>query len=208
MRKIFTVMALCMATAAIMAQKPVKVLDAAAARIRKAGNVQVKFTATTFEGSQEQGSTTGVILIKDKKMQLSTPEMRMWYDGKTQWSLITESGEVNVTNPTEKEVAGMHPYSFISYYKKGYRLSMKETTLRGQQAYEVHMTATDSSRPAQEIYVDVSKNDYTPMCIRIRQDGEWNRISVYSLQGGMDFPDSDFVFPSSEYKDVEIIDLR
>lgn len=208
MRKVFTVITLCIIAVAALAQRPIKVLDTAAERVRKAGDVQVKFTATTFEGSDEQGSTAGVMLLKGKKMQLSTPEMRMWYDGKTQWNLITESDEVNVTTPTEKEMAGMHPYSFISHYKKGYRLSLKEVTLRGQQAYEVHMTAIDRDKPAQEIYVDVSKSDYSLMCIRIRQDSEWNRIVIHSLQGGMNFPDSDFVFPSSEYKDVEIIDLR
>lgn len=207
MKKILTLL-VCLLSLGAMAQKPMKVLDATAAGIRKAGDVKVSFTATTFVGSTEQGSTSGTMLLKGRKMQLSTPDMKTWYDGKTQWSMLTESGEVNVSNPTEKEIAAINPYSFLSHYKKGYKMSMKEKTLRGQQAYEVHMTATSTSNPAQEIYVDVAKDSYTPLCIRIRQDEEWNRISIHSIQGGMNFPDSDFVFPKNEYTDVEVVDLR
>ena len=78
---------------------------------------------------------------------------------------------------------------------------MKESTLRGQATYEVHMLATKPDNPAQEIYVDVARADHMPLCIRIRQGKEWNRITIKSLQGGMKLADSDFVFPSTEYRD-------
>ena len=208
MRRPITIALLLAFAMAVTAQSAMKVLDKTASSIRKAGDVQVKFAAATFVDGVEQTSTEGVMLLRDKSMQLTTPEMRMWYDGHTQWSMINESGEVNVTNPTEREMAAINPYTFISHYKKGYRLSMKESTLRGQATYEVHMLATKPDNPAQEIYVDVARADHMPLCIRIRQGKEWNRITIKSLQGGMKLADSDFVFPSSEYRDVEVIDLR
>lgn len=199
---------LCLLSLGAVAQKPMKVLDETAGRIRKMGDVNISFTATTFAGNTESGSTQGSMLLSGKRMQLTTPDMKTWYDGKTQWSMMAESGEVNVTNPTEKEMAAVNPYTFLSHYKKGYRLSMKETTLRGQQTYEVHMVATSQKNPAQEIYVNVSKSNYTPLCIRVRQDEEWNRITIHDLKGNMQTSDADFTFPKSEYTDVEIIDLR
>ena len=91
------------------AQNARKVLDAAASRIRKAGDIQVTFTATSFNGNTEQGRTEGTMLLKGKKMRMDTPEMKTWYDGTTLWSYMPQSGEVNVTTPTEKEMSVMNP---------------------------------------------------------------------------------------------------
>lgn len=206
MNRLITIL-FCLLSLGATAQKPMKVLDEAAAAVRKAGSVKVSFTAATFSDGKELSSTTGTMLLKGKKMQLDTPEMKMWYDGERQWTLLTGSDEVNSSVPTAKEMASVNPYSFISTYKKGYRMSMRETTLRGLAVYEVHMTATKSANPAQEVYVDINKADYSPLCIRVRQDGEWNRISIHSLQGGMEFPDSDFTFPKDKYPDAEVIEL-
>ena len=87
-------------------------------------------------------------------------------------------------------------------------MKARQAKLRGIDTYEVHLVARNARNINQEIYVDVSKNDYTPLCIRVRQDNDWNRISIHSLQGNQHFTDSDFEFPKSEYPNVEIIDLR
>jgi outer membrane lipoprotein-sorting protein len=184
------------------------ILDATAGKIKQMGNVKATFTATTFNGTVEQATTKGTMLLQGKKMQLSTDEMKMWYNGKTQWSLIPGSDEVNVFTPTEREIANMNPYSFLGFYKKGYKMKAKQTKLRGKDAYEIHLVARYAGSNAQEMYIDVSKNDYTPLCIRIRQDNDWNRISIHSIQGNQHFTDSDFEFPKNEYPNVEIINLR
>ena len=207
MRYILTCV-LCMLTLTVSAQSARNILDATAAKIKQLGDVKGTFTATSFKGTTEQGSTKGTMLLQGKKMQLSTDEMTMWYNGKTQWSLMSESGEVNVSNPTEREIANMNPYSFINMYQKGYKMSARQTKLRGKDVYEVHMVARNAANNTQEIYVDVTKSDYTPLCIRIRQDNEWNRISIHTLQGNQQFSDADFEFPKSEYPNVEVIDLR
>lgn len=192
----------------VTAQSAKNILDATAAKIRQMGDVKATFTATSFNGTTEQASTKGTMLLKEKKMQLSTDDMKIWYNGKTQWSLISESGEVNVSTPTETEMANTNPYSFINLYKKGYKMKARQTKLRGKDVYEVHLVARNASNSTQEIYVDVTKKDYTPLCIRVRQNNDWNRISIHSLQGNQHFTDADFEFPKNEYPNVEIIDLR
>lgn len=199
---------LCMLTLTVTAQSAKNILDATAAKIKQMGDVKATFTATSFNGTTEQASTKGTMLLKEKKMQLSTDDMKIWYNGKTQWSLISESGEVNVSTPTETEMANTNPYSFINLYKKGYKMKVRQTKLRGKDVYEVHLVARNAGNSAQEIYVDVTKKDYTPLCIRVRQNNDWNRISIHSLQGNQHFTDADFEFPKNDYPNVEIIDLR
>lgn len=207
MRKLLFIIGL-IACHTVFAQTAMQVMDATASKIKKAGDVKVNFTATSFSGTTEQGRTSGTMCLQGKKMQLKTDDMLSWYDGKTQWSYMPQSGEVNVTNPTEREMANLNPYTFINHYKKGYKMTLKETKLRGKDVYEVHMVARYSGSLAREIYVDVAKSDYTPMCIRIKQDNDWNRITIHSIQGKQNFTDADFIFPKSEYADAEIIDLR
>ena len=185
-----------------------KVLDNAAAKIKKSGDVKAEFTATTFSGTTEQGSISGTMLLQGKKFQLSTPEMITWYDGKQEWCYVPETDEVNLTIPTEKEMQAVNPYAFLNVYKKGYSITMRESSLRGEQTYEVHLVAVDARYSALEIYVDVRRSDYGLMCIRVRQDKDWHRISIRSFQGGQNFQDSDFTFPKEKYPTAEIIDLR
>ena len=185
-----------------------KVLDNAAAKIRKSGDIKAEFTATTFAGTAEQGSTSGTMLLQGKKFQLNTPEMMTWYDGNQEWCYVPETDEVKLTIPTEKEMQAVNPYAFLNVYKKGYNITMRESTLRGEQTYEVHLLARNANYAAHEIYVDVRRIDYSLMCIRVRQDKDWHRISIHSVQGGQKFQESDFVFPKEKYPTAEIIDLR
>ena len=207
MKKIFTCI-MCLLSMTASAQNARQILDDTATKIKQMGDVKVNFTATSFSGTTEQAKTNGTILLQGKKMQLSTDDMKMWYNGKTQWSLMPESGEVNVSTPTEREMTSMNPYSFLNLYKKGYKMKARQTKLRGKDVYEIHLTARSSNANAQEIYVDVAKSDYSPLCIRVRQDNTWNRISIQSIQGNRHFNDADFEFPKSEYPNIEIIDLR
>ena len=207
MKKIFLFL-FSLLTMAATAQNARNILDSTASRIKKMGDVRVSFTATSFNGTTEQASSKGTMFLQDKKMYLSTDDMLMWYNGKTLWSMMKESSEVNVSTPTEREMANMNPYSFLGLYKKGYKMSAKQTKLRGKDVYEVHLIARYAGSNVQEMYIDVTKSDYTPLCIRARQDNDWNRISIHSLQGNQHFTTNDFEFPKNDYPNIEISDLR
>ena len=148
------------------------------------------------------------MLLQGKKFQLTTPDMVSWFNGKTEWTYLPENDEVNITQPTDKEIQAVNPYVFLDLYKKGYRISMKESSLRGTATYEVHLEAERSDMAAQELYIDIRKSDNMPLCVRVRQDKVWNRISVRNFQGNQKFTDADFTFPRDRYPDAEIIDLR
>ncbi|MBQ7181513.1 MAG: hypothetical protein IJR87_09495 [Bacteroidaceae bacterium] len=210
MRRLLLILIMCSAGIGMMQAETSgkKVLDNAAAKIRKSGDVKAEFTATTFAGTTEQGSTSGTMLLQGKKFQLNTPEMITWYDGKQQWCYVPETEEVNLTIPTEKEMQAVNPYAFLNLYKKGYDITMRESALRGEQTYEVHLVAQDARFSAQEIYVDVSRSDYRLLCIRVRQDRDWHRISILSFQGGQKFQEGDFTFPKEKYPSAELVDLR
>lgn len=191
-----------------MAQDAMKVLDTAAERIRKAGNVKIEYKASIFAGATEKVSTSGTMWLQGSKMKLETEDITTWYNGKTRWCYVPESKEVNIDEPSRKEMAAMNPYTFMEIYKKGFKMTVKETVLRDEAVYEVYLKARYAKMDVKEVYVDIRKSDYQPLCIRVREDNDWQRVSILSFQGNLQLSDDFFNFPENKYPDALTNDMR
>jgi len=190
------------------AQDPMKVLDIAAERIRKAGNVKIEYKAGLFAGATEKASASGTMWLQGSKMKLDVDGIVTWYDGKTRWCYLPSANEVNIDEPSKKEMASMNPYTFMDIYKKGFKMTVKETVLRGDAVYEVYLKARYAKMDVKEVYVDIRKSDYQPLCIRVREDNDWQRVSVLSFEGNLQLADDFFTFPQKDYPDVLVNDMR
>jgi len=186
-----------------------KVLDATAAHLSKAGGMTIQFSATNYVGKQKQGTTSGSMHIKGKKFKLTSTDMLTWFNGKTQWSMIPNDVEVNMSEPSEAELQSMNPYAFISLYKKGFNYSMKKgKLLNGKEGYKLYLTADNKKQEIREIYLEVDYS-YNPVRVSIRQGkNNWTRIVIKNFQQGLTFKDSEFEYPGKDNPLVEIIDLR
>ena len=72
--------------------------------LSKGGGVSLHFVSTTTAGNRLIQEMAGNIKIKGKKFVMHSSVMDMGYDGKTAWSYIKGSDEVNLTEPTEEEL--------------------------------------------------------------------------------------------------------
>ena len=193
---------------AAYAQDAMKVLDIAAERIQKAGNVKIEYKASIFAGATEKASASGTMWLQGSKMKLDVDGIITWYDGKTRWCYVPSAKEVNIDEPSKKEMAAMNPYTFMNIYKKGFKMTVKETVLRGDAVYEVYLKARYAKMDVKEVYVDIRKSDYQPLCIRVREDNDWQRVSVLNFQGNVKLDDSFFTFPEKDYPNVLVNDMR
>ncbi len=176
-----------------------KVLDKTAAVLSNKGGAQAKFT---FSG-QKMGSASGTIAIKGSKFNARTSDAIVWYDGKTQWTWLKSTDEVNVTHPTEAQRMKMNPYTFITMYKQGYNLSM---TTQGSN-YVVHMTAQNKKRSVQEVYLTINKTTSVPSQIKMRDGQKWTTIAVSNFKAA-NISNNTFTFNAKEFPNAEVIDLR
>ena len=207
MRKTLSLLAV-LVSICIQAQDAMKVLDIAADRIRKAGNVKIEYKAGIFSNGTETASSSGTMWLQESKMKLEADGIKTWYNGKTRWCYVPEANEVNIDEPNKKEMAAMNPYTFMNIYKKGFKMTVKETVLRGEAVYEVYLKARYAKMEVKELYVDVRKSDYQPLCIRLRENKDWQRVSVLSFKGNLNLSDDFFTFKESEYPNVLINDMR
>lgn len=192
----------------LFADDAMKVLDIAADRIRKAGDIEIEYKASIFSGATEKASATGTMWLRENQMKLDAEGITTWYDGKTRWCYVPTSNEVNIDEPSKKEMAAMNPYTFMGIYKKGFKMTVKETVLRGEAVYEVYLKARYVKMDVKEIYVDIRKSDYQPLCIRVRESNDWQRVSITNFKSNLKFENEFFTFPTNDYPNVLINDMR
>lgn len=179
------------------AQTAKQILDRTAAVLSAKGGAKA-----TFKMTGRYGNTNGSIAIKGNKFNAYTPFSIVWYDGKTQWTYMKKSQEVNVSNPTEAQQQSVNPYKFIYIYKNGYKLSSKSSV----NGWQVHLMAQNKSRSIKEMYISVDRN-YKLKQVKMRQANGWTTINVTSFKTA-NISDSQFRFNSKEYPNAEVIDLR
>ncbi len=200
MKKLSLVFMLMLMSISIYAQNAAqarKILDKTAAVIGRKGGASANFTV-----SGKYGNSSGTISIKGNKFNARTPQAVVWYDGKTQWTYMKKSQEVNISTPTEAQQQSMNPYKFINIYKNGFKLGVKNVS----GGWQVHLYATNQKRTIKEMYVTIGKN-YYPKTIKMRQSNGWTTINVSNFKP-KNLSDSMFRFNAKDYPHAEVIDLR
>ena len=180
------------------AQSAKSVLDKAAASVTVASGVKANFRMTTTTGN-----TSGTIAIKGKKFYATTPQAKIWFDGKTQWTYLKNNDEVNVSNPTEAQLQAINPYNFINLYKNGYTYTMNTAGTN----YVIHLTSNNADRKIKELFITVNKKSYEPMQVKMLQGKKWTTFDITSIKKEK-IADSQFRFNSKDFPKAEIIDLR
>lgn len=176
-----------------------QVLDKTAALVGKKSGAQADFRIA----NAKIGNTSGTIAIKGNKFSARTPEATVWFNGKTQWTYMKNTDEVNVSTPTQAQQTQMNPLTFINLYKTGFNLSMK--TVEGK--YEVRMVAQNKKRTIQEMYIVIDPKTYAPTQVRMRQKDSWTTINITNFKAKSQ-SDAIFTFNKKDFPSAEIIDLR
>ena len=188
--KLRSFLLLCAFTAmGAVAQTAKSVLDQTASVLSR-GCVVANFTA---RGAM--GNSNGNITVQGKKFVLT----------KTEWSLAQGSGEVNVTNPSASEIAGINPINFINLYKQGYNSTLSD---KGA-TYEVHLTSSNKHNAIKEAYITINKSNHHPQSVRLRTNtSNWSTINIASLQSVGKKNDAFFRFNAKDFPKVEVVDMR
>ena len=198
MKRIGIIMVAALMSIGSFAQSAKAVLDKAAGTITAQSGVKANFKMTTANGS-----TSGTIAIKGKKFYATTPQAKVWFDGKTQWTYLKNNDEVNVSNPTEAQLQAINPYNFINLYKHGYSYTMNTAG----NDYVIHLTASNADRKIKELFISVNKKTYQPKQVKMLQGKKWTTFDINSIKKES-IPDSQFRFNAKDFPKAEVIDLR
>lgn len=149
----------------------------------------------------------GVFLMKKDKFVLQLESVKIFFDGKIQWTYVSTNNEVSITEPTEEELAEINPILILQdYYKKcTIRFSQKEKVVN---AHIIELTPNEPS-DFDEIIVATDKNDGKPLLIKLTKQDTFSILVKFSdFKQVVNISDNTFVFDKSQYKDVFENDLR
>ena len=195
----------------VKADKAKDCLDKTSAALGKAGSLAAHFTMQVKDTSNKiSESFEGDIEWKGEKFHLDTPDMEIWFDGKTQWVLQKEWDEVNVSELSPQEAQALNPVTLLLAYKQSAKCKYLKTLkdAKGREVHEIEMTSTAKNNDITKITVQINA-DYFPIKIHlIYKNKIENMIHIKTYTKNANLPDSKFVFDAKKYPEVEIIDLR
>lgn len=188
-----------------------EILDQVYSRVENGDAFAVNFVVESSSVGQNQGSTTGILLLKGDRFTCETEEMKTWYNGRTQWSLIFDSEEVNVTEPTNEELLEINPYALLKLYKKGYSYTLKsKSRIEEKTLAEVELRAKSKDKDLQKLILWINVESNEPNAIDVvRKNGDQMHINILSVEekrGNMGI--ELFTYNPKMYPNVDIIDLR
>ncbi len=201
---------LILSTFPVFSQTGESIIDQAAATYQNANGIQVSFVMNNT--SQQSGyaeSFEGTIRMKGEKFVLETPDMKVWFDGKTMWSYVEQTGEVNVTSPSGEDLQFTNPAILLAGYKKEFSAQYKgDGTLNGKAIRKVELTPKGKG-DINKVELQIEKSTHLPLRIAVdARNGMHSVITITRTNTGISLPDSEFTFRASHYPDAEIIDLR
>ena len=201
MKRLFTLWMLALLPYCISAQtdaKAAEVLDKVLEDLSDSNGIRADF----------EGSETGFLLLKGEKFYLNNGNVQSWYDGKTQWSYVADTEEVNISHPTLEELQGINPYLILMRYKTDFNYTYKGIQTRnGVNGHEIVLTPKHSEQ-SEVIRVFISKT-YHPLAMKMEQNGQTlSEINVTSYRTDQKLEDGMFKFNRSLFPNAEIIDMR
>ena len=187
------------------------ILDKAYSTYENSKGIKMVFNVTTTDekGTAYQAQK-GTALVKGNKFKIEMPTIDTWFDGKTQWVLMKDLNEVNISHPSNEEIASISPLALLSMYKTGFTLDTPASgIINGKNAFVINMSPTGSKSDFKKISVGIDKKTNSVLQVDITlKNGMRNKIDINDYNTNYNFTDTEFIFNKDQHKGVEVVDLR
>ncbi|HWK56607.1 MAG TPA: outer membrane lipoprotein carrier protein LolA [Parapedobacter sp.] len=173
--------------------------------------MQAEFSLEIKQAQQAPHTELGKIYMDKStgKYRITTASQDIISDGKTQWMVLKDVGEVQITDVAPASDA-ISPTNIFSFYKEGYKyVSSADEHVGGKPLAAVELIPEDTNTPYFKIKLRVDEKTHQIHDVTIFDKGG-NRF-VYTIKNAKVNPSlasNLFAFRQTDYQDVEIVDLR
>ncbi|GGG82605.1 membrane protein [Parapedobacter pyrenivorans] len=173
--------------------------------------VQADFTITIQQPQQTDHTESGTIYMATSagKYHITMNSQDLISDGKTQWMVLKEEGEVQVTEADQSSDA-ISPVNIFSFYNKGYKyVAAPNERVGNNQLQVVELTPENTRAPYFKIKLRVNERTLLINDVTIFDKG--GNKYVYAIKNTKTNPQiagDKFVFKQANYPGMEIVDLR
>lgn len=176
-------------------------LDRCATKIKSAPSLYVTYTVTA-----DGHTADGHLVIQGDMFSISSPGLRSWYDGKTQWTYSSQIGEVNIITPTPEEVRQINPLAIIKTFSTAYTTQQLKAPA-GKTAYR--LKAKDSRADITSADITIDDKTLYPTRITLSMSNKQKvTLDIRSVSTGSRLPTDNFRFDKKRFPGVNVVDLR
>jgi outer membrane lipoprotein-sorting protein len=224
MKRLFLYILLSAFTVSAFAQKDADakvILSKLSKQYRSYDAVKTDFTLTV--NNQQAGvkqTQTGTLLSRSKANKYKvtlyatgktkpTVAQEIISDGKSQWTLLKDANEVQVSNADNSE-DGFNPAQIFTLYEKGYKyIYTGQQKIAGKVYQIIDLTPTDDKKSFFKVrlMIDKIKNQLYSALIFDKNGNRYN-YALRTFTPNVKVTDATFVFDKKAYPGVELVDLR
>ena len=185
------------------------ILDGMSNKYKTMTSFKVAFTYTN-EGQGTKESLKGDATVKGTKFRLKMAGQEIFNDGKVMTTYIKESNEATVNNYDPKDIGDIDPTKIYTIYKKGYKYMFIEEVTESGRVYEVvELSPEKKDSKVAKVQIKVDKKDKSVKSWKVTQrSGQRLVFRVDKFTPNVKVEDKFFAFDATQYKGVEVIDLR
>ena len=186
-------------------QKAKTILDQLSNKTKSYTSIEAKFTNTFSSTVTDLNeSQTGTIFIKNNSYRLEMNGQTIISDGETNWIYLEDENEVNITEIDDDENE-LNPSKIFTIYESGYKYKfIKED----KESYHINLFPNENG-PFSKIELFINKPKmHISSFIMFDKQGSIYKYTIDSFIVNKEIEDDFFMFQTSNYPDIDIIDLR
>ena len=182
-------------------------LDKVSATIKADAALQMDYTYTIYdEDDAVLYKDKGTMKLCDSKYMLDMENMKVWCDGKTQWSYMKDIDEVYITAADSEEAQNLSPLYIMEMYRDNSSLAMTELS-DGAVLVTMAMLDVDADINRLELFVNAGTSRLTGMFVYMPGQG-CVEVQLDNYVPRCKFADKTYVCPVDRFPTAEIVDMR
>lgn len=149
-------------------------------------------------------SDNGTMKLDNECYSLDMDNMKVWCNGKTQWSYMKDIDEVYITDAGSEEAQNLSPLYIMEAYRENYSLLLEK--LDGTQVL-ITMTDADAEVNKVELFIDTAKSSLLGMTVHMSAQG-CIEVQLNNYTPKCKFDKKIYECPVENFPEAEIVDMR
>lgn len=186
-------------------QKAKTILDRLSNKTKSYTSIEAKFTNTFYSTVTDiNESQSGTLYLKDDAYRLEMETQTIICDGETNWIYLQDDEEVNITEIDDEENE-LNPSKIFTIYENGYKYKFVREDGKN---YHIDLFPEESGPFTKvELFINKSKMQISSFTM-IDKQGSHFKYVIDSFVTNKEMNNDFFVFKTSNYPNVDVIDLR
>lgn len=186
-------------------QKAKTILDQLSNKTKSYTSIEAKFTNTFYSTVTDiNESQSGTLYLKDDAYRLEMEAQTIICDGETNWIYLPDDEEVNITEIDDEENE-LNPSKIFTIYENGYKYKFVREDGKN---YHIDLFPEESGPFTKvELFINKSKMQISSFTM-IDKQGSHFKYVIDSFVTNKEMNNDFFVFKTSDYPNVDVIDLR